>query len=914
MKVNFHVVCIASFITLIPFLSARAATQVPPGFESLVTGQTLWVNLSVYGQSLGLFEATVSLDTVTFLKPADVAHAVMQHYQKNTQQEKRLDSLIRQPLVRNGNLACSSNGGVAGCDYLDTDTVALIYDENNAKVSLFLGPEFIPLSADNASPYYEQTAETEAAFIHQQNINFVTNSGDQSLSLQGAGALGLTQNSYAGIDWDYLAQKYRQQNHQEVRFNNVNVFLRRDLGKRYYVQAGRMDSRDIFSNAGGNITLSQLPLGTIEGARVGSTLAWINSSKAVQGTPVTVFITRPSRIDAYRGQQLLGTFYLNAGTQNLDTNAFPNGSYTVTLRVYEDNQLSRTEQVPFSRTDSSASQNVEWFVQGGAIPGRETQSHGADSQNGADRRVIQGGIKVPLNLETALTGGVAMTNRHHFVESALDWSHGFDNALLDGILATRFSYLKGSEGSRGNIQQVSYNDGFSLSFYRSALYAQDCYSSNGGQYGFSGCYQSSSLMFSVPVKSWYVNAGYSSSENEGRNVIPAQLDDNDVVPVWTRRNIYSKTQTTTWQAGLGRGFSLSGININTSGNLFTRTNSSGMKRDNGGFFSVSLSRVSTPTTDARSHYSSLGMTYQTDRSNKNQVGYNVAQNWYFDAQNQQEIGINLNGSQMNTLNASVYGKTGGEYGSGSLAVSSASSGSSGQRYSSSGSYNASLAVGSSGLYWGKWGNGLPGAAVGLDVDSTDDSRDTRVDVSVDGAGSASLHGTGRTLFSLPAYTQSTISINDSVESTAGMRSEITQGAGRRTLFISPGRMLVGKVNIVSRYTYLGRLMLNQQTPLEGAIPLNVVSWSGLGQGGFTAETDHRMKDLYMARGMQMYRCEMKVQSTHDVVRYVGNSDCQTIDLASVPQNVQQQAKMLIATRRSDDVPLAREQFSGQESQ
>jgi hypothetical protein len=912
MKVNIHVALIASFITLIPSLAPRAATQVPPGFESLVTGQTLWVNLSVYGQSLGLFEASVSLDTVTFLKPHQVARAVMQHYQKDPQQEKRLDHLISEPLARNGNKACSSNGGAAGCDYLETDSLALIYDENNAKVALFLGPEFVPLAADNSSPYYQQTAETEAAFIHQQNINFVTNRDDQTLSLQGAGALGFTENSYAGIDWDYLAQKYRQQSHQEVRFNNV--FLRRDLGKRYYVQAGRMDSRDIFSNAGGNITLSQLPLSTIEGARVGSTLAWMNRAQAAQGTPVTVFITRPSRIDAYRGQQLLGTFYLNAGTQNLDTSAFPNGSYSVTLRIYEDNQLSRTQQVPFSRTGNATSQNIEWFVQGGSIPDREMQGNGAASQSGADRRVMQAGIKVPVMQDAALTGGVAVTNRNRFIESALDWSHGFDNPLLDGILTTRFSYLKGSEGSRGNIQQVAYNDGFSLSFYRSALYAQDCYSNNGGQYGFSGCYQSSSLMFSVPVKSWYLNAGYSASKNEGRNVLPVQWDDNAVVPQWTRRNIYSKTQTTTWQAGLGRGFSVNGLNINTSANLFTRTSSSGTQRDNGGFLSVSLSRVSTPTINSRSSYSSLGMTYQTDRNNKDQVGYNVAQNWYFDAQNQQEIGVNLNGNQENTLNASVYGKTAGEYGSGSLAFSSASSGSSAQRFSSSGSYNSSLAVARSGLYWGKWGNGLPGAAVGVHVASSDESRDTRVDVSVDGAGSASLHGTGRTLFSVPAYTQSAISINDSIESTDGMRSEITQGAGRRTLFIAPGRMLVSKVNIVSRYTWLGRLMINQQRPLEGATPLNVASWSGLGQGGFSAETDHRIKNLYMVRGMQMYRCEMKVKSTHDVVRYVGDSDCKPIELASVPQDVQQRAKMLIVTRQADEVPLARTTSSSPEQQ
>ena len=237
-----------------------------------------------------------------------------------------------------------------------------------------------------------------------------------------------------------------------------------------------------------------------------------------------------------------------------------------------------------------------------------------------------------------------------------------------------------------------------------------------------------------------------------------------------------------------------------------------------------------------------------------------------------------------------------------------------RRFSSSGSYNSSLAVARSGLYWGKWGNGLPGAAVGVHVASSDESRDTRVDVSVDGAGSASLHGTGRTLFSVPAYTQSAISINDSIESTDGMRSEITQGAGRRTLFIAPGRMLVSKVNIVSRYTWLGRLMINQQRPLEGATPLNVASWSGLGQGGFSAETDHRIKNLYMVRGMQMYRCEMKVKSTHDVVRYVGDSDCKPIELASVPQDVQQRAKMLIVTRQADEVPLARTTSSSPEQQ
>ncbi|WP_421081973.1 TcfC E-set like domain-containing protein, partial [Serratia fonticola] len=32
----------------------------------------------------------------------------------------------------------------------------------------------------------------------------------------------------------------------------------------------------------------------------------------------------------------------------MDTRTFPSGSYTVTLRIYEDNQLVRTETVPYT--------------------------------------------------------------------------------------------------------------------------------------------------------------------------------------------------------------------------------------------------------------------------------------------------------------------------------------------------------------------------------------------------------------------------------------------------------------------------------------------------------------------------------------------------------------------------------------
>ncbi|XQN46170.1 fimbrial protein, partial [Serratia fonticola] len=100
------------------------------------------------------------------------------------------------------------------------------------------------------------------------------------------GSLGVTENGYLNADWFYTGQRYRHSNHQQIEMNNA--YFRQDLWKSLYLQGGMMDSRDIFSNAGGNINLSQLPIGKIRGLRTGSTTAWVNQSQVSRGTPVSV--------------------------------------------------------------------------------------------------------------------------------------------------------------------------------------------------------------------------------------------------------------------------------------------------------------------------------------------------------------------------------------------------------------------------------------------------------------------------------------------------------------------------------------------------------------------------------------------------------------------------------------------------
>lgn len=876
-----------------------AFPKIPHGFEELAQGQRLWVDVSLYGKSLGLYEANINLEQVVFIKPTELSDAVRLQFNDDPALGAQLIAALAQPLPRNGNLACSSNGDAPSCDYLETQTVGIIYDENNSRINLFLNRQYLPQKAAG-SGFYQAAAESENALIHQQNLNFVADENLQSLSLQGNGSLGVTENGYLNADWNYQGQRYRRTSHQQVELNNA--YFRQDLWKSLYLQGGMMDSRDIFSNAGGNINLSQLPIGKIRGLRAGSTMAWLNQAQVSRGTPVSVFLSRNARIDAYRDEKLLASFYLNAGAQELDTRTFPNGSYTLTLRVFEDNHLVRTETVPYTNIGVVPLNSFQWFLQSGVEQGNDTQ------RTKDDRRVAQGGLRIPLTDTLSLTAGSTLLSEVNYWEAAVDWSHGFSSGPLDGVLASRVSYLSGSDGARGNIQQLNYNDGFSLSFYRSAMSVPDC-NSQGDSHGFSGCYQSSNLMLSLPIAQWSTNVGYSLNSNEGRYHYRSELSENGNLSPggapWER--VYAtRSRSRTWQVGLSRSLMISNVNINTGISAFMRNDSGQQGTDKGGYLTVSLSFSGRHGGSSINSNTSLGASYQNSQRGDGQLSYNASYSRYTDASGQNELGASIYGVDSQTLTASTYARASGQYGNGSLTISDAYEKLNNRHvFSTSGSYSSSLLVDSSGASWGRWSDGRPASAITVGVDTVEESRSALVNVSIGNAGQTDVRGNSRALFTVPGYQLTTVDINESLNAPAGISSEIRRGAGSRTAFMVPGKVLRRNIEVTSRYTWLGKMLDEQNHPLVNGIPLNVLSWTPLGEGGFSLETIKPMKQLYLMRGSQFYQCAMKVQAIRDVVRYVGITRCSGVAMANIPLAEQKQAQLMAVRQgRGGDVPVA----------
>ena len=416
-------------------------TKIPAGFEVIAQGQQEYIEVYFAGKSLGKYYAMVNLDTVTFLDSSSLYSKL----ELSTDDQKIAHTVkekLSQPLARHGELACGFVRTDSGCGFLNTETVEIIYNDEESSATLFLNPQWS--SAFNSkSLYLNPDKNTVNAFIHQQDINVLVQDDYQSLSIQGNGALGITENSYIGAHWNFDGYDA-----DDVSDNNVDVsdlYYRYDFLRRYYVQAGRMDNRTLFNAQGGNFTFNFLPLGAIDGMRIGSTLSYLNQTQSQQGTPVMILLSRNSRVDAYRNEQLLGSFYLNSGSQFIDTSSFPPGSYSVALKVYENNQLTRTELVPFTKTGGLTDGNAQWFLQAG-----KTTSQVSDDESSA----YQLGVRLPLHPQYELYAGLANADDVSAFELGNNWTADLGGA---GNLAISASVFRNDDGGKGDMQQANWS-------------------------------------------------------------------------------------------------------------------------------------------------------------------------------------------------------------------------------------------------------------------------------------------------------------------------------------------------------------------------------------------------------------------------------------------------------------------------
>lgn len=860
-----------------------AARGVPAGFEDLVEGQTEQLDVRLFGRSTGLMPVRVTLDHVQLEAPAEALQAL----QLPAEAQAALLPALSQPLPRNSHLACRYGGAAAGCGYLDPPedptAVRALYDEGEGAVRLFVARQWIP-GEPAAQRHHQVSANAENAFLHQQTVNLSGGRDYQSLAAQGAGVLGLFERGHVSANWTFSHQRYRNQRTRHD-FQLDNAYYRHDIGPEHYLQAGRMDRRNLSSPQGGTFSFSMLPLDRFQGLRIGTTQAYVDSEAAVQATPLTVLLARDARVDAFDGQRLLQTYYLQAGINQIDTRRFPFGNYTVTLRIYEDGVLVRSEEAPFDKGGDWADSSVQWFMQGGRRS--ERRSDQFDGEMAA-----MAGVRVPLGRSATVTAGVADLAGFSYGELRVDLRRVFATQEI----RASFSGMQGSDGSRGQQHQLSYRRHASWNLYQQRMRGKACEFRDDARDQL-GCADSLSASVALPVAGGHAYLAYTRRQTWRQGVgISGDIDDplyglDPLLPPWAPRPSREPQLSRTWQASYNRSERWGDFSASTRVGVWQQHNDGSLRssRDRGVFLTLTLTRLQQGERGtAQRRY---GLDLRQPQHQRPDVTYSVAQSLRQDHDDQfRELSAELRGNNSDRYSATLSGQLQNRIGHTGATVSHYQQrGRDELAYSAT--HSSGVALGSRGLYWG----GGQGADAGLavQVDGTDDLELTGVaaELQVGGLRRQRLKLGDRRLLPVSAYQSHRAEVQDAsaLDSIASIR--VTGVGGARPLFLPPGKLLRMPVPIEVTYTFIGNAHDLAGTPLRGARILNAPVPGTGSNGGFVADFPRREAVLYLLQDDRLLQCPLQVRERRQVVLLVGAVQCEPLNVAQLPADIRQQARV-----------------------
>jgi hypothetical protein len=618
---------------------------------------------------------------------------------------------------------------------------------------------------------------------------------------------------------------------------------------------------------------------------VGTTQAYVDAEAAVQALPLTVLLARDARVDAFDGERLLQTFYLQAGINQLDTRRFPFGSYSVTLRIYEDGVLVRSEEAPFDKGGDWTNSSVQWFLQGGRR--NERRSDRFDGEMAA-----MAGLRLPLGRTTAITAGVADLGGVSYGELRVDLRHAF---ATQDIRAT-FSGLQGSDGSTGQQHQLSYRRRASWNLYQQRMRGKACQFEDDARDRL-GCADSLSASMALPLAGGSAYVAYTRRQTWSRGrLLGGDIDDplaglDPLLPPSEQRYSREPSLTRTWQASYNRVQRWQEFSISTRVGVWQQQSHSSLRdgRDRGIFLNLSLTRLQRG--DRGTSQRRYGLDVRQPQHARPEVNYSAGQTLRQDVEAQyREATVDLRGNNSDRYSAALSAQLQNSIGhTGGTLAHYQQRGRTEMAYSAT--HSSGLALGRHGFYWG---GGL-GAEAGLavQVDDTDDLELTGVaaELQVGGLRRQRLALGERRLLPLPAYQSHRAEVQDASALNSDAAIRVTGVGGSRPVFLSPGRLVQMPVPIEVTYTFIGNARDIAGLPLGGARILNAPVPGTGSNGGFVADFPRRERTLYLLQEDRLLQCPLQVRERRSVVMLVGTVQCEPLGVAQLPAEIRQQARV-----------------------
>jgi len=808
----------------------------PAGFEDIFAARQNGIFNVVYNdRDLGSIAVEYDQQTVLLISPLLIVEQLTApEMPKLLWSREKLQQKISAPLRR------SDKSGFA-----EDEIVVNVIEADSSLRLLF--PESMFDAAEKANERIFITQRNQTGFVHSHNLNFLSDSWGDSLSLSSSETLNLTGNSYLKGGWSYA---------KEIDFSldELALFIENDTTR---FKAGRQRLSDNFSSSIPSTTYSFFNPVSFDGVSLGyMTDNYLNLGSGA-ASPVSLYLPQAGTVEVYRSGRMIDIQQFSAGLQYMDTRSWPNGGYDVLLVSKLADGSREEKHMPFfKRNGQFRAGDIEYLLQLGRYDRRQgdvvskTCRQCASNRDPGANHFADVGIGYTTNSAISLSGGVMMDNNRLYTNASLDIpvnSRFIDRVYADGLL--------------GNDNSAGYQIGASKSYeflglnasYRDNRYRGD--ERDFRQYGIVPAYDFSTLQFSATT---FLPWGIGLAVNYGINTLYQH---------YGREN---KNETASWDFTLNRDFALrDNLNlrvdfgyhrgVNTYSNIFSSQQVSEDRLYTQ--FSLRLRERS------YNHNQSL---YLRSRLNDGSSDNNIYSADYalnidnpeFDRGGKYLVNANINQGPNNARNGSagvVMDNTAG-YTAAGITRSLNSAGYKQQYFSQ----RSGFAVGQDDIAWGKLDN-----TAAIIVDATDLPEDHYFETRNQSMAPVVVKGGNKTTLTVTPYQRVAPKVEQvftgKTDAFYSLTSESTPG------WAMPGQVYKVKLAATKNQTATGRLYFEGE-PLANARVVGGNAMSdeeGLFVGDFPLKLNERLAELKVKKEGKEFVCpllEENVKLTHGIMQ------------------------------------------------
>ncbi|WP_330924231.1 TcfC E-set like domain-containing protein [Candidatus Sororendozoicomonas aggregata] len=376
-----------------------AKSDVPPGFEELSKPQRSLVDIYYGGRYLGSQLATFTPQTIRLSDPAliirqigDVSDRVLVTEGLTGKIEANSDQVCYQP-------------GQSDCGIMEPPIAGVIFDESRFRVDVFVNRRFLLTREANVSKYLPASDAKDLSFMQNFSAAFsgtrsdVDNADNDDYSIYGNTMVAKGETSLRS-NWDYSRNQH---------FSMSSFYGQREFEGVSY-RAGMVSSEGF----GLSFTSDQI----LAGVRLGSSDNTRTDTNFSGGMPLDVFLTTRGRVEVRKDNRLIASYFLEAGSQQLDTSAFPSGAYDIEIKTFDEQGNPQNTEIRFFAKQFDLPPEGEWryFLETGKVMSRSGDDVLPEM---TDQVLARAGVSRRITETLAGTFSAAMNTRNTLGEMGL---------------------------------------------------------------------------------------------------------------------------------------------------------------------------------------------------------------------------------------------------------------------------------------------------------------------------------------------------------------------------------------------------------------------------------------------------------------------------------------------------------------